>query len=223
MKCSWCIGPWCCCLFSRTAIWFLPLMRLKKRKKESRTTLENMLKIWFFFFILTHCNQQLQCSISSTLKCWSRSNIVLVYQTKLKLLQVFVMWQNMKIFMGNEYFYTITTTCRQKKGIKQVSRDRRKNEGKKGLRIRQSNGPSTAARAALSWSQSPNHGWGGSRVPGYRRIPEPACTLGTPGGGRWSVPHWASEEGWQGEVGLGVIRDRRGMDGNVMGWTNKNS
>lgn len=57
-------------------------------------------------------------------------------------------------------------------------------EKKKGARVRQSNGPSSAARAAPSWSQSPNRGRGGSGVPGYRRIPELACTLGTPGGER---------------------------------------
>lgn len=49
---------------------------------------------------------------------------------------------------------------------------------------RRNNGPSNAARAVLSWSQSLNCGQWRGRAHGNRWIPALACTLGTPGGER---------------------------------------
>lgn len=66
-------------------------------------------------------------------------------------------------------------------GFKQANIGRRKNEEKKGGRFKQSNGPSSAARAALSWSLSRNRGRDESGAPGHTRTPEPACTLAIPG------------------------------------------
>lgn len=74
--------------------------------------------------------------------------------------------------------------------------------GKKERKGRQSNGPSTTARGAPSWSQSLTRGRGCDRAHGSRWTPEPAGTLGTLGGERRSAPHLGS-----------------GRTDSVVGWT----
>lgn len=124
---------------------------------------------------------------------------------------------------------------RQEKGAgRWAVRGERWKKEEKRWEGRRNNGPSYAARAVLSWSQSLNCGQRPGRAHGNRWIPAPACTLDTPGGERWNAPHLGSGctgsevgwklAGWLRETGLGRASGRgKAWMGHIMGQAHNNS
>lgn len=124
---------------------------------------------------------------------------------------------------------------RQEKGAgRWAVRGERWKKEEKRWEGRRNNGPSYAARAVLSWSQSLNCGQWPGRAHGNRWIPAPACTLDTPGGERWNAPHLGSGctgsevgwklAGWLRETGLGRASGRgKAWMGHIMGQAHNNS